>query len=51
MLFQYINHVNNIANITINVRYNKYAYNYTSFVLIALIKLAFNKIGIIENYI
>lgn len=48
-----IEHVNNIIkkNKTINVRYDKYGSKYSSFVLISLIKLAFNKIGIIENYI
>jgi len=48
-----IEHVNNVIkkNKTINVRYDKYGTKYSSFVLIALIKSAFSKIGIIENFI
>ena len=48
-----VEHTNNILkkNKTINVRYEKYSVNYNSFVLIAIMKLAFNKIGIIEKYI
>ena len=38
-------------NKTINVRYDKYSVNFSNFVLIAIIKLAFGKIGFIEKYI
>jgi hypothetical protein len=44
-----IEHTNNIIkkNKTINNRYEKYVKNYTGFILLGLIKLAFNKFGAI----
>ena len=48
-----IEHTNNFLkqHRTVNVRYEKYSKNYNSFILLAIIKLAFTKIGIIEKYI
>lgn len=48
-----IEHTNSLIkkNKTINIRYEKYAICYNNFVLIAIFKLAFNKIGNIEKYI
>jgi hypothetical protein len=48
-----IEHVNNSIkhNKTINIRYEKYSKYYNSFVLIAICKIAFIKIGNIEKYL
>ena len=45
-----IEHINNTIkqNKTLNVRYQKYMSNYTNFVLFALIRLSFSKIGKIQ---
>jgi len=48
-----IEHVNNSIkqNKTINIRYEKYSKFYDSFILMAICKIAFEKIGNIEKYL
>ena len=47
-----IEHANNTLkqNRTVNIRYEKQSTKYENFVLLAIIRIAFKKIGIIENY-
>jgi transposase len=47
-----IEHTNNTLkqNRTVNIRYEKFSKHYENFVVLAIIRIAFKKIGIIENY-